>query len=655
MSPASLIESRDVKAAPHRRMVAATADVRARAFKAARRNTLMVRTLRLALPCCAAILLGIYALQFMQTMTFSIGGGEEKVAFRVAEMSRDNLKMANPRYEGFGDDGSEYVVTAAWAKIATKPGQPIDLETITGHVRQGDERITRFAATRGTFDQATAKLKLRDGIQIDGDDGLAARLVDAVIDQKTGLVASEKPVDVRLASGSVVGQAMRFDQRKGLLTFHGGVRAEVKPAAERSDAAVDASRASGALQSAGLAIGAPGAPIIITSATLDVRQDAQTATFASNVAAVQGRARLDAERLIVNYQASRGEGARSSVPASPLTGSGALKSIEARDNVTVTQDADTIAAAAFAFDAQSQIGRFSGGVTITSGDDRRAVAQEVTFNESAGDIQLIEGVEIAQGPNRLRGEKLTVARADGVMVLEGSSVRGRQPRISATFASNSGPAGAPRGKEPGKPAAAQKGDASVIGGWSFRADTKAPIEIAADRLRVDDRRKTAVFTGSVKAAQGAFHLASNRVTAVYVGSTSLMSGGAGNGPQAPGPAGSLKTLRAEGGVVVTSDNGQQAKGDVAVFDVPRNEVVITGNMVLTQGRQTVRGERLVIDMDTGLVRIVAPDGIAAAGGGDGARSRMRATFFPSDMQNTRSPGGSGAASGWAPVGGDARN
>ncbi|MFA5900736.1 MAG: LptA/OstA family protein, partial [Hyphomicrobium sp.] len=49
----------------------------------------------------------------------------------------------------------------------------------------------------------------------------------------------------------------------------------------------------------------------------------------------------------------------------------------------------------------------------------------------------------------------------------------------------------------------------------------------------------------------------------------------------------------------TSKNGQNANGEWADFDVKNNQVVLGGDVVLTQGKNVVRGTKLTINMVTG--------------------------------------------------------
>jgi lipopolysaccharide export system protein LptA len=74
----------------------------------------------------------------------------------------------------------------------------------------------------------------------------------------------------------------------------------------------------------------------------------------------------------------------------------------------------------------------------------------------------------------------------------------------------------------------------------------------------------------------------------------------------PGPGGSsqISRLEAKGSVVVTQKD-QTATGDSGLFDMKANTVTMTGNVLVSQGPNVLRGERLVVDLTTGVSRVDA--------------------------------------------------
>jgi lipopolysaccharide export system protein LptA len=75
----------------------------------------------------------------------------------------------------------------------------------------------------------------------------------------------------------------------------------------------------------------------------------------------------------------------------------------------------------------------------------------------------------------------------------------------------------------------------------------------------------------------------------------------------PGPGGSssIRRLEAKGSVVVTQKD-QVVTGETAIFDTRANLITMVGGVgavVLTQCKNVLRGDRLKVDMTTGVSRV----------------------------------------------------
>jgi len=184
-----------------------------------------------------------------------------------------------------------------------------------------------------------------------------------------------------------------------------------------------------------------------------------------------------------------------------------------------------------------------------------------------------------------------------------------------------------------------------FGGMSKSSD--APIDIQSDLLTVYDAKKIAIFKGNVLAVQGTTTLRATQLDVHYIGGAEELTGkGAVQGAdqdsaavpvaqqQAPqksaDPQSSINKLEARGDVYITSEDDQTTSSDWAVYDVPAQLVTVGGNVVLSQGQNVLKGNRLIIDLKTGESRF-DNTGNAAAGGG-----RVRALFMPkgSDVKDS---------------------
>jgi lipopolysaccharide export system protein LptA len=179
----------------------------------------------------------------------------------------------------------------------------------------------------------------------------------------------------------------------------------------------------------------------------------------------------------------------------------------------------------------------------------------------------------------------------------------------------------------------------------FTQNRDQPIQIEAASLEMRDKVKEATFSGNVKVVQGDTTMTSKTLVVFYES-----SGGSGTTPPAPtnasgnakagakaagapmqsatpGPGGasSIKRLEARGNVVVVQKD-QVVTGEKAVFDTKANLITMLGGghgdqVVLTQCKNVLRGDRLMVDMTTGVSRVESDSGRVQAllpqgGGGD---------------------------------------
>ncbi|MGH6737829.1 MAG: LptA/OstA family protein [Bradyrhizobium sp.] len=167
----------------------------------------------------------------------------------------------------------------------------------------------------------------------------------------------------------------------------------------------------------------------------------------------------------------------------------------------------------------------------------------------------------------------------------------------------------------------------------FTQNRDQPIKIEAASLEMRDKKKEATFSGNVKVVQGDTTMTSKTLVVFYesnggAGTTSAPNakGGTKSAPPmqsaTPGPEGasSIKRLEARGNVVVVQKD-QVVTGETAVFDTKANLITMLGSVVLTQCKNVLRGDRLMVDMTTGVSRVESDSGRVQAllpqgGGGD---------------------------------------
>lgn len=174
----------------------------------------------------------------------------------------------------------------------------------------------------------------------------------------------------------------------------------------------------------------------------------------------------------------------------------------------------------------------------------------------------------------------------------------------------------------------------------FSQNHDQPIQIEAASLEMHDKQKEATFAGNVKVVQGDTTMTSKTLVVFYEGGNSPAGGaapatapapakppakstkesakeaakGAPMQSATPGPNGSssIKRLEARGNVVVTQKD-QVVTGEIAVFDTKTNLITMQGGVVLTQCKNVLRGDRLMVDMTTGVSRVESDSGKGVQG------------------------------------------
>ncbi|GGK26717.1 LptA/OstA family protein [Salinarimonas ramus] len=169
----------------------------------------------------------------------------------------------------------------------------------------------------------------------------------------------------------------------------------------------------------------------------------------------------------------------------------------------------------------------------------------------------------------------------------------------------------------GVPALAQSERTGAFAGLG--STSQAPIRIDADRLDVFEREGRAVYAGNVVAVQGNTTMRCASLT-IFFARQGEDAGAAAQDQGEGGGTESIDRIECEGPVTILSED-QVATGARAIYDRRAGEVVLTGDVALSQGQNVTRGERLVYDVDAGVANIES-----------GGNQRVRGLFVPGGAQ-----------------------
>jgi lipopolysaccharide export system protein LptA len=152
----------------------------------------------------------------------------------------------------------------------------------------------------------------------------------------------------------------------------------------------------------------------------------------------------------------------------------------------------------------------------------------------------------------------------------------------------------------GADASAQKnqGPPNALQGFSQNRDE--PVKIRAASLELREKDKMATFTGDVYVLQGDTEMRCKVLVVFYEEETGTRAVKAAD----PGPGGNqqIRRIEAKGNVVVVQKD-QNATGDAATFNMRENTVTLVGNVVVTRGADVLRGQRLVVDLTSGVSKM----------------------------------------------------
>lgn len=192
---------------------------------------------------------------------------------------------------------------------------------------------------------------------------------------------------------------------------------------------------------------------------------------------------------------------------------------------------------------------------------------------------------------------------------------------------------------PGSAAAQAPRDATAEPGPAALQEQKEqnqdlPIQIKSATLEVRDKSKMATFSGDVQVVQGDTTIKCDTLVVFYGAGgpgagppasavTHSARGTARQSPAVPQGAQDIRRIEARGGVTVISKD-QNASGDLGVYDVKKKTITLTGNVVVTQGKNVLHGDRVTVDTTTGNAHIESAVN---------SPNRVRALIQPSKNQD----------------------
>jgi lipopolysaccharide export system protein LptC len=142
---------------------------------------------------------------------------------RVA-LKGTRIVIETPKLVGYRKDGKPYEVRArVGVQDITKP-DVFDLDGLNVSVETEGAKPVVMTAAKAVYMASKDHAELGGGVKVSDATNFDMRMESAVMDFKSGVMTSDKPVTLKLVDGEVVADSVEFSQKERRATFTGRVR-----------------------------------------------------------------------------------------------------------------------------------------------------------------------------------------------------------------------------------------------------------------------------------------------------------------------------------------------------------------------------------------------------------------------------------------------
>lgn len=143
----------------------------------------------------------------------------------------------------------------------------------------------------------------------------------------------------------------------------------------------------------------------------------------------------------------------------------------------------------------------------------------------------------------------------------------------------------------------------------FTHNSNAAVTFDAGRIELQQRQDRVVLSGGADLQQAGLRLRAARVTVAFrdIGSTDI------------------SRIDAVGGVDI-SKGDTRAQGETAIYDLKRRIITMIGNVRLNRSGDVLTGERLTIDLTTGISSVDGRGANSGSGAASSGNGRVSGSF-----------------------------
>lgn len=206
----------------------------ARRYAGARRHSLAVRILRIALPVVSIV--GVIAFVVIAYVLPELPAG---ISASSIDVTHNTIVMKDPHVSGFLRGGRTYEVRADRAEQSLENTKVATLDNIVATLGFGNGESAQIVAPHGTYFADKQRIVLSDDIVIKSSNGASGTLQSADIDIPSGTMVSDKPMRFESAGSSISAAGIHVFDKGGHIVFTGPVKvrysvpADSKPSPEQ--------------------------------------------------------------------------------------------------------------------------------------------------------------------------------------------------------------------------------------------------------------------------------------------------------------------------------------------------------------------------------------------------------------------------------------
>jgi lipopolysaccharide export system protein LptC len=197
---------------------------RSKAFRAALRHTSRVRFLKVVLPLGAALISGLYFIPTSLKIETKVG----TVDIKNVDLSKDGLKMTNPKLSGVHEKHGAYIIEAESATQNVKQPEFVTLHKIKADLTAPAGGKTQLTAPGGFYHSKKEELTFDKGVDIGGDAGMSGHLRTATAYIQNHVLISADPVEFAYHDSTIKALSMTIYTNESRVIFTGNVQVHLE-------------------------------------------------------------------------------------------------------------------------------------------------------------------------------------------------------------------------------------------------------------------------------------------------------------------------------------------------------------------------------------------------------------------------------------------